>query len=112
LPEHHELTWPYFSQAQVNENDPLVYPINSPKLLAKFPPSLLITGSRDFAMSSLFQTQRELVKQGVEVELHVWDGVPHSFFTNPDLPESKEVYDVIVRFFDRHLGRYASRASG
>jgi dipeptidyl aminopeptidase/acylaminoacyl peptidase len=63
-------------------------------------------------MSSLFQTQRELVKRGVEVELHVWDGVPHSFFTNPDLPESKEVYDVIVRFFDRHLGQYASRAPG
>lgn len=112
IPEHHELAWPYFSQAHVNENDPLVYPINSPKLLAKFPPSLLITGSRDFAMSSLFQTQRELVKQGVEVELHVWDGVPHSFFTNPNLPESKEVYDVIVRFFDRHLGRHGSRAPG
>jgi monoterpene epsilon-lactone hydrolase len=105
IPEHHELMWPYFSEAHVDENDPLVYPINSPKLLAKFPPSLLITGSRDFAMSSVFQTQRELVKQGVEVELHVWDGMPHSFFTNPDLPESKEVYDVIVRFFDRHLGR-------
>jgi monoterpene epsilon-lactone hydrolase len=112
IPEHHELTWPYFSQAHVDENDPLVYPINSPKLLAKFPPSLLITGSRDFAMSSLFQTQRELVKHGVEVELHVWDGVPHSFFTNPDLPESKEVYDVIVRFFDRHLGRHAGRTPG
>jgi epsilon-lactone hydrolase len=105
IAEHHELMWPYFSQAQVDENDPLVYPINSPALLAKFPPSLLITGSRDFAMSSVFQTQRELVKQGVEVELHVWDGMPHSFFTNPDLPESKEVYDVIVKFFDRHLGR-------
>jgi monoterpene epsilon-lactone hydrolase len=110
IPEHHELTWPYFSQANINEHDPLVYPINSPELLAKFPPSLLITGSRDFAMSSLFQTQRELVKQGVEVELHVWDGLQHSFFTNPDLPESKEVYDVIVRFFDRHLALHATRA--
>jgi acetyl esterase/lipase len=112
IPEHHELTWPYFAQAHVDEQDPLVYPINSPELLHKFPPSLLITGSRDFAMSSVFQTERELVKQGVEVELHVWDGVPHSFFTNPDLPESAEVYDVIVKFFDRHLGRPAAHASG
>jgi hypothetical protein len=32
--------------------------------------------------------------------------------SNPDLPESKEAYDVIARFFDRHLGRYASRTSG
>jgi epsilon-lactone hydrolase len=28
----------------------------------------------------------------------------HAFFVDPDLPESKEVYGVIVRFFDRHLG--------
>jgi len=109
IPEHHELLWPYFSQANVKEDDPLVYPINSTKVMARFPPALLITSSRDFAMSSLFETQRELVKQGVEVELHIWDGLPHSFFVNPDLPESKEVYDVIVRFFDRHLGLHAAR---
>lgn len=24
--------------------------------------------------------------------------------SNPDLPESKQAYQVIVRFFDRHLG--------
>jgi epsilon-lactone hydrolase len=105
MPEHFELQFPYFAQAHVSEKDPLVYPINSPQLLARFPPSLLIAGSRDFAVSSLFQTQRELVKQGVEVELHVWDGLPHAFFVDPDLPESREVYSVVVRFFDRHLGR-------
>jgi acetyl esterase/lipase len=110
IPEHHELMWPYFAKAKVNEHDPLVYPINSSALLAKFPPSLLITGTRDFAMSSMFQTQRELVKQGVDVELHVWDGMQHSFFTNPDLPESKEVYEVIVRFFDRHLSHHVTHA--
>lgn len=105
IPEHFELQFPYFAQAHVAENDPLVYPINSPQLLAKFPPSLLIAGSRDFALSSLFQTQRELVRQGVEVELHVWDGLPHAFFVDPDLPESSEVYSVVVKFFERHLER-------
>lgn len=103
IPEHHELQWPYFAQAKVREDDPLVYPINSPALLARFPPSLLLAGSRDFALSSLFQTQRELVKQGVEAELHVWDGLPHAFFMDPDLPESREVYTVVGKFFDRHL---------
>ncbi len=27
-----------------------------------------------------------------------------SFFSAPELPESKEAYEVIVKFFERHLG--------
>jgi acetyl esterase/lipase len=46
-----------------------------------------------------------LVKQGVDVELHAWDGLFHGFFYNPDVPESRDCYDIIVKFFDRHLGR-------
>jgi hypothetical protein len=33
------------------------------------------------------------------------DGVPHVFFVDTDLPESSEVYSVVVTFFDRHLDR-------
>jgi acetyl esterase/lipase len=94
---------PYFSEASIA--DPLVLPINSSDVLAKFPPTLLIAGSRDFAVSSLFHTQAALTNLGVETELHVWDGMWHAFFIDPDIPESKEVYRVIVNFFDRHLGR-------
>jgi acetyl esterase/lipase len=94
---------PYFSEASTA--DPLVLPINSSDVLAKFPPTLLLAGSRDFAVSSLFNTQAALTKVGVETELHIWDGMWHAFFIDPDLPESKEVYGVIVKFFDRHLGR-------
>jgi acetyl esterase/lipase len=93
----------YFSEASIA--DPLVLPINSSDVLAKFPPTLLIAGSRDFAVSSLFRTQAALTNLGVETELHVWDGMWHAFFIDPDIPESKEVYRVIVNFFDRHLGR-------
>jgi len=94
---------PYFSEASIA--DPLVLPINSSDVLAKFPPTLLIAGSRDFAVSSLCHTQAALTNLGVETELHVWDGMWHAFFIDPDIPESKEVYRVIVNFFDRHLGR-------
>jgi acetyl esterase/lipase len=95
--------WPYFAGA--SQDDPLVYPTLSPELLAKFPPTLLLAGSRDFALSSLFQTQRRLTAVGVDAELHVWDGLEHAFFMNPDLPESREAYDVIVRFFSKRLSR-------
>ncbi len=93
----------YFSNT--NPKDPLVSPISSPEVLAKFPPTLLITGTRDFAMSGTLFTDTQLVKQGVDVELHVWDGLFHGFFYNVDVPESKDALQVMVKFFDRHLGR-------
>jgi monoterpene epsilon-lactone hydrolase len=46
-----------------------------------------------------------LVKAGVDAELHVWEGLFHGFFYNPDVPESRDCYDVIVKFFDRHLAK-------
>jgi acetyl esterase/lipase len=86
-------------------NDPLAFPAESVEVMAKFPPSLLVSSSRDFALSSVIRTHSLLVQQGVEAELHVWEGLEHAFFYNPDLPESKEAYRVVVRFFDRHLGQ-------
>jgi acetyl esterase/lipase len=92
----------YFSEADLN--DPLVVPMNSPSVMARFPPTLLITSTRDNAMSSVVHTHAQLIKLGVEADLHVWEGLPHSFFTfEPDFPESREVWDVVVRFFDTHL---------
>ena len=94
---------PYFKGTLAS--DPLVFPAHSPALLKQFPATLLITGTRDFTMSSEFQSQRLLGNAGVDVELHVWDGMWHSFFSDPEMPESKEAYAVMVQFFDRHLGR-------
>lgn len=90
---------------------PLIAPALYPTVLAKFPPVLLITGSRDIAMSSTIHTHAELVNVGVDAELHVWDGMWHSFFDDVDLPESKEVYKVTADFFDSHLGK-RSRSPG
>lgn len=83
--------------------DPLVAPINSPEIFAKFPPTLIITATRDFALSGALYTHTQLVKMGVDAELHVWEGLFHGFFYNPDVPESRDCYNVIVKFFDRHL---------
>jgi epsilon-lactone hydrolase len=94
---------PYFKGAKAT--DPLVFPANSPTLLAKFPPTLLITGTRDFTMSTVAHSQALLTAAGVDAELHVWDGMWHSFFSDPEMPESREAYAVMVGFFDRRLGR-------
>ena len=98
----------YFSGADMK--DPLVSPTNSPAILAKFPPTLLITGTRHFAMSGTIHTDTELIKRGVKTELHVWDGLFHGFFYNADVPESRDAFNAMINFFDRILGRSSSVA--
>lgn len=92
----------YFDGA--NPDDPMVAPAISLPTLAKFPPTLVITGTRDFALSAAVYTATRLTNAGVDAELHVWEGLFHGFFYNPDVPESRDCYRVIVGFFDRHLG--------
>ena len=95
---------PYF--AGVSISNPLAAPASSPQVLAKFPPTLIVTGTRAFELSSAVHTHALLVKQGVETDLHVWEGMFHGFFYNIDVPESRDCYDVIVKFFERHLGKH------
>lgn len=85
-------------------------PLDSPgsydEVMSKFPPTLLITGGvRDFALSEVAVTHEKLVRLGVQTDLHVYEGMGHIFTNNPDLLESREAYDVIVQFFDKHLGK-------
>jgi acetyl esterase/lipase len=105
VPEHRLMLadLPYFHGA--NPRDPMVQPGLSPTLLAKFPPTLLISGTRDAVLSSVLASQQRLDQAGVQTELHVWEGMWHSFFSDPELPESQDAYRVIVRFFLHHLSR-------
>ena len=93
----------YFSDA--NMHDPMVSPIESAAVLGKFPPTLILSGTRAFDYSAGINTHNQLTKLGVEAELHLWDGLFHGFFYDPDVPESRETYDVTVKFFDNHLAR-------
>ena len=94
---------PYFAGASAQ--DPLVSPASSMEVLAMFPPTLVISSTRGFDLSAASHAHRLLVKAGVDADLHVWEGLFHGFFYNADVPESREAFDVIVRFFDQHLGR-------
>ena len=94
---------PYLAGASVK--DPLVSPTASDEVLRQFPPTLLITATRGFELSSTVYTHTQLVRLGVEADLHVWEGLFHGFFYNADVPESRQAYDVMLKFFDKHLGR-------
>ncbi|NLR40626.1 alpha/beta hydrolase [Novosphingobium sp. ERW19] len=105
-PINDELPWtalPYFKGS--DPNDPLVSPGSSDETLRRFPPTLIISGTRGFELSSAVKTHSRLTALGVKADLHIWEGLFHGFFYNPDIPESHEAYDVMLRFFDRNLGR-------
>lgn len=86
-------------------SDPLLSPMQSDAVLKRFPPTLLITATRASELSSAVNTHRLLVRNGVDADLHVWDGLDHAFFLeHPDLPESQEAFDVMACFFDQRLG--------
>jgi acetyl esterase/lipase len=88
----------------VNQNDPLVTPGLFPEVLAKFPPSLIVTGTRDIAESNAIETNMALLKAGADSRLFVVEGLGHGqFFTFPGTPESAVTYDVMWKFFDSHL---------
>ncbi|USQ95420.1 alpha/beta hydrolase [Caulobacter sp. RL271] len=96
------LPTPYM--AGVSHDDAAAYPLTSDAETALMPPTLLLAGGRDFAVSALSLAHRRLARLGVESDLQLFDGLPHAFFVWPDMPESKEAYARIASFFDRWLG--------
>jgi acetyl esterase/lipase len=92
----------YFAGAAAT--DPLVLPGVSDEVMKEFPPTAILTGTRDFAMSAALDTANQLDRLGVETELHVWDGLSHAFMMLSQLPEAREANQTLVKFFERHLG--------
>jgi monoterpene epsilon-lactone hydrolase len=92
----------YFEGA--DPNDPMVSPAVSPAVLAKFPPTLIITGTRAPDLSAAAYTHSQLIKAGVPGDLIVGEGLSHCYLMVPQLPESQDAYLAIVKFFRDHLG--------
>jgi len=94
----------YFKGA--NPHSPVFSPVDFPEVLAKFPPTLIMTSTRAGDLSSAVYTDIQLTKAGAMSELHVWDGLGHGgFINNADVPETKDAVNFIVNFFSRYLGR-------
>lgn len=91
----------YYSGA--NLDNPELTPALCDQFISAFPPSLLVSSTRDFQLSSVLVTHRQLLGLGVEAELHVWEGLDHLFHYNPRLPESEELNRVVVQFFEKHF---------
>jgi acetyl esterase/lipase len=94
----------YFAGTRADDHlvNPNIAPID---FRSKFPPTLIITGTRAFDLSPALATHRALVQAQVEASLHVFDGLGHAFFYDAVAPESVDAYDTITRFFRKHLSR-------
>lgn len=72
--------------------------------LSGFPPTILITGTRDMLLSTTALTHRKLRNAGVDAELHVFEGMSHAdHLTAFPAPESLDAFREISDFFRRHF---------
>jgi acetyl esterase/lipase len=82
--------------------DPLLSPIYGD--FHGFPPAILTTGTRDLLLSNTVRTHRKLRQAGVEAQLEVFEGQSHAQYERDDqAPETKEAFEEMAAFFDRHL---------
>jgi acetyl esterase/lipase len=86
-------------------DDPLAYPLVSPAVLAKFPPTLFISGTRSMEFSAALNSHNALDRAGVETRFFGWDAMFHGFFYDSELPESRDAYRVMIEFFEKHLAK-------
>lgn len=69
--------------------------------LAGFPPTLLLTGTRDLLLSNTVRMHRGLLAAGASAELHVFEAMPHGGFGGA--PEDREAAREITRFVHERL---------
>ena len=69
-----------------------------------FPPTLLITGTRDLFLSDVVRTHRKLRAADVNSDLHVYEGMAHGdYLYFIDTPETSDVFRELENFLEKHL---------
>jgi acetyl esterase/lipase len=83
-------------------SDSMVSPINGS--FDNFPPTYLITGTRDLLLSDTVRAHRELKRAGAKTELNVYEGQSHADYAVAfGTPESEEHYQELSEFLYGHL---------
>jgi acetyl esterase/lipase len=83
-------------------NDPYVSPIYGD--FSNFPPTYIISGTRDILLSDAVRVHRALRRTGVEADLHIYEGQAHGdYIFVLNAPESFEHYAELNAFVLKHL---------
>ncbi len=88
---------------KTDPKDPVLSPLYADQ--KGFPPTLFITSGRDLLLSGTTILHRAYLRAGVDAQLVVFEALPHAFWNDPFLPESKEADHIMADFFDKHLGK-------
>ncbi len=84
--------------------DPALSPVHAD--MKGFPPTYLISGSRDLLLSDTIVAHRMLRRAGAIADLHVYEGMSHSDYLRTfGSPESDEHFSELDAFLQRHLSR-------
>jgi acetyl esterase/lipase len=89
---------------EADPSNPLLSPVNGD--LKGFPPTILISGTRDLLLSDTVRMHRALRAAGVVADLHVYDGQTHGDYMQNLLryvPESLDAQKELYQFFNEHL---------
>jgi acetyl esterase/lipase len=89
---------------KADPSNPLLSPVNGD--LDGFPPTILISGTRDLLLSDTVRMHRALRIVGVQADLHVYDGQTHADYMQNLLrpvPEAADAQRELFEFFDKHL---------
>jgi hypothetical protein len=70
---------------------------------ADFPPSFLLSGTRDMCLSQTVLLHRKIRHAGVEADLNVFEGMWHAFHGDPRLPEAHDALQGFAAFLAKHL---------
>ena len=82
--------------------DPLISPLYGD--FDGFPPTYLVTGTRDMFLSDTARSHRKLRAAGVVADLHVYEGFSHAeYLMVPTSPESREVFTELGAFLQHQL---------
>ena len=92
-----------FYVGNTNPKDPVLSPLFAD--LHGYPPCLLVTSTRDLLLSNTSMFHLALLRAGVDSQLLVFEALPHAFWYNFQLPETKEALHMMANFFDQRLGR-------
>lgn len=92
-----------FYVGSTDPKNPVLSPVFAD--LRGFPPTLFITSTRDMLLSGTTILDRAFLRAGDETQLVVFEGLPHAFWYDYSLPESKEALGIMAKFFDEHVGK-------
>jgi epsilon-lactone hydrolase len=84
---------------KTDRKDPVLSPLFAD--LHGFPPSLLVTSTRDLLLSDTAIFHRALLRSGNDAHLVVFEALPHAFWYHFQLPETREALELMAKFFDK-----------